>query len=286
MIHLLSKLILVCFILFCELFAGSNIEVTGSLKQNIPLSQAVLGSVHLSHKLKNTNAPVGKLTRSEWSCDFLTSYAAPDGRNAIQWVMPGGEVKRFKNRELKKSEPKILKEVWTPVKGKNTGDYIFLHLNGLRFEYKEGQLREVGTSDGKRYLFKTDGPRITSIRQDGSDVFLLSAKYNDLGKVTDLKIHELVWWFVYHPISGQLSQLFVATSDNPISFTYQKGLLTRIVYPDGSQENFQWQTDLEGYEKLSGLKLPDDPPSALLASDDHYQYIWGISQQEIQPGYS
>ena len=130
-------------------------------------------------------------------------------------------------------------------------------------------------------MFKTDGPRITSIRQEGSDVFLLTASYTDLGDLSWVIMGQLKWRFEYQPITGQLSKLFVATSERPISFSYQKGLLTQITYPDGTEENFLWRTEFKDYEKESGLKLPDEPPPALLASDDHFRYYWGISQQGI-----
>lgn len=87
------------------------------------LGQTPLGNVHLSHELK-TNPQVINQAQWSWTCEFLSSYVAPDGHNTIQWVMPSGEVKRFKNGKLKKSEPKSLKDEWTAVKGKAAGDYV------------------------------------------------------------------------------------------------------------------------------------------------------------------
>ena len=112
-------------------------------------------------------------------------------------------------------------------------------------------------------------------------MFLLTASYTDLGDLSEVVIGQLKWRFEYQPITGQLSKAFVATSKKLISFTYQKGLLTQITYPDGAEENFLWGTEFKDYEKESGLKLPDEPPPALLAADDHFRYYWGMSQQGI-----
>ena len=143
MSNFLPKTLLVYTIFTCGLLADSKIEVNGSLEKNLSLGQMALGIVTLSHELQT--APRGQ---SAWTCDFLTSYVVPEGRRGIQWVMLGGEIKRFKNRELQKSVPKQLKDEWTAVRGKTAGDVVFLHRKGMRFEYKEGQLREVSTPDG------------------------------------------------------------------------------------------------------------------------------------------
>lgn len=258
----------------------NKIGLNGTLHRSIPIGGLPFTPIDLQHRA-NTEGRGPHDVVSDWVVPALFTYAGPEGRRHVVWVRPGGTVERFTNRQVLRRAPDVLTETWTAVSDGAAGDYRFLGRDGSVYIYKQGQIQELHLPGGREYRFDTDGPRITRIRQSGTNTQLLRAGYNATGHLTDLHIGEVRHRFSYSRGESLLESWQVSTSEKPATFEYTDGLVTRIIFQDGSEENYHWRKDLRGYEAESGLGLPDPKPKALLVMDDHYRYFWGINQQGI-----
>jgi len=257
-----------------------NFSGKGTLHRSIPIGALPVGSIELQHRTNFEGRGPHNVV-SEWHVPALFSYAGPEGRRHVIWMRPGGTVERFTNRQVLRRAPDVLTEAWTAVSDGAAGDYRFLGRDGTVYIYKQGQIQELHLPGGREFRFDTDGPRITRIRQRGSNTPLLRAVYNNSGHLTDLQIGEVRHRFAYSRNTELLDAWRVSVSEKSTRFAYNDGLLTRISFPDGTVENYKWRKDLRGYEAETGLELPDPKPKALLAADDQFRYHWGISRQGV-----
>lgn len=277
--------IIVACAVMAVLSASAQMEVgslgaNGDLSREFVVANSILGPISLSHQMD----PKGRGTYSvvsTWNAPALFTYAGPDGRKHTFWVRPGGQAERFLNKDIEKRKPDDLIEDWTAVADGGQGDYTFYGRDGSIYVYKLGQLRELTLPDRREFRIETDGPRITQVRQRYGEVSLLEARYDDAGQLIELDVGQVEHRFKYDREPGLLEEWKVSTSERPTLFQYDEALLTKIIHPDGSEENFMWRKNLETYEAETGLDLPSPKPGALLVADDHYRYIWGINQKGI-----
>ena len=257
-----------------------SLDAGGGLARELSLARTALGSISLSHRT-DPNGRGSDSIVSEWTVPALFTFAGPEGRKQIVWVRPGGQAERFLKQGIAKRKPDVLIEDWTAVAGAGQGDYTFYGRDGAVYVYELGQLRELTLADGREFRIDSDGPRITQIRQRFGEVALLEAKYDDAGQLIQLTVGQVTHRFKYEREPGLLEAWQVSTSKYLTQFKYDAALLTKIIHPDGTEENFKWRKDLEYYEAETGLELPSPKPAALLVADDHYRYQWGINQKGI-----
>lgn len=238
--------------------------------------------IYLEHNI--SKYPFGEFERfSQWSVPQLTSYVAPIN-GGIFWLSPGGEEYFFKPNDptykILNYRPNKIKGSYVAVRGNNKKEPDRIYIiskDKFVYAYDKGILKNLEAPSGRRLYFKTNGIRITDIEQniDGEKYELLSAKYDQLNRLTSLKIGPFRHDFEYEGESEMLTSWRpFGLKERETLFTYKDGLLSAIIHPNTDKEDFTWITTLKDFE-LSGNRYLDNvkfKPVLLSDSDNIYNF--------------
>lgn len=241
--------------------------------------------IYLEHNI--SKYPFGEFERfSQWSVPQLTSYVAPIN-GGIFWLSPGGEEYFFKPNDptykILNYRPNKIKGSYVAVRGNNKKEPDRIYIiskDKFVYAYDKGILKNLEAPSGRRLYFKTNGIRITDIEQniDGEKYELLSAKYDQLNRLTSLKIGPFRHDFEYEGESEMLTSWRpFGLKERETLFTYKDGLLSAIIHPNTDKEDFTWITTLKDFE-LSGNRYLDNvkfKPVLLSDSDNIYNFAQG-----------
>lgn len=264
-----------------------SLGADGGLHRQLPVGQ-LRGSeefsfpITLQHRMQRNQG--GFSVVSEWYIPQLSSFVAPQGRNDIVWVEPGGAVHRFAKKNLQKRAKQPLPRGWTAVDEGNA-NYSFHSQDGWVYSYEKGLLKSLTAPSGRKMDFETDGGRITKISQksERQKMDLLSAKYDAEGKPTEITIGQTTHRFAYDKTTKLLGSWEASSRPkHPLLFQYEDRLLNAIRLPDGRIENYKWEKEraLLG-KQFKDLKIPRDAAPAILIADDDYLYRFGLNDNGI-----
>lgn len=238
--------------------------------------------IYLEHNI--SKYPFGEFERfSQWSVPQLTSYVAPIN-GGIFWLSPGGEEYFFKPNDptykILNYRPNKIKGSYVAVRGNNKKEPDRIYIiskDKFVYAYDKGILKNLEAPSGRRLYFKTNGIRITDIEQniDGEKYELLSAKYDQLNRLTSLKIGPFRHDFEYEGESEMMTSWRpFGLKERETLFTYKDGLLSAIIHPNTDKEDLTWITTLKDFE-LSGNRYLDNvkfKPVLLSDSDNIYNF--------------
>ena len=238
--------------------------------------------IYLEHNI--SKYPFGEFERfSQWSVPQLTSYVAPIN-GGIFWLSPGGEEYFFKSNDptykILSYRPNKIKGSYVAVRGNNKKEPDRIYIiskDKFVYAYDKGILKNLEAPSGRRLYFKTNGIRITDIEQniDGEKYELLSAKYDQLNRLTSIKIGPFRHDFEYEGESEMMTSWCpFGLKERETLFTYKDGLLSAIIHPNTDKEEFTWITTLKDFE-LSGNRYLDNvkfKPVLLSDSDNIYNF--------------
>ena len=238
--------------------------------------------IYLEHNI--SKYPFGEFERfSQWSVPQLTSYVAPIN-GGIFWLSPGGEEYFFKSNDptykILNYRPNKIKGSYVAVRGNNKKEPDRIYIiskDKFVYAYDKGILKNLEAPSGRRLYFKTNGIRITDIEQniDGEKYELLSAKYDQLNRLTSIKIGPFRHDFEYEGESEMMTSWRpFGLKERETLFIYKDGLLSAIIHPNTDKEDFTWITTLKDFE-LSGNRYLDNvkfKPVLLSDSDNIYNF--------------
>ena len=266
---------------------NSQLRIDGQLFKRLGLGM-LNGSpefkfpIYLEHNI--SKYPFGEFERfSQWSVPELTSYVAPIN-GGIFWLSPGGEEYFFKPNDptykILNYRPNKIKGSYVAVRGNNKKEPDRIYIiskDKFVYAYDKGILKNLEAPSGRRLYFKTNGIRITDIEQniDGEKYELLSAKYDQLNRLTSLKIGPFRHDFEYEGESEMMTSWRpFGLKERETLFTYKDGLLSAIIHPNTDKEDLTWITTLKDFE-LSGNRYLDNvkfKPVLLSDSDNIYNF--------------
>ncbi|MFD0894008.1 hypothetical protein ACFQ5Q_10265 [Luteolibacter ambystomatis] len=261
-----------------------SLDVDGRLRQKFELG-TLAGSpefafpIYLEHGFRAED-PV-----SEYKVPQLETYAAPEGRDQILWLEPGGLRHLFKKADVLKAVPDKQTAPWVAVEPE-PGVMVFRSDDGWTYHYSAGAIRSLKSPAGRELLFDTDGLQVTRIYQKtaGGDLTLLKARESELGQPETLTIGPDVHHFQYDPDTEHLrTWTSPRLGDKPVSFSYDKaGLLQAVVLPGGQKLAYAWDTRQNLQQKNKDLELPLEGPGVFLVRDTDYSFTFGLTRQGIR----
>lgn len=275
-----------------EVISNGHLRIDGELNFSIPLGQLIGGSPEFAFPITLTHEfskyPCGEYQFfSQWQVPQLVSYAMPHHSDVI-WVGPGGEEIHFKEKTpdapVYKVKPGRQTAQWAAVRGdqKSEPDRIYITgKDGWSYIYDKGILKYLQAPSGRRLFFKTDNINITAIEQeiDGKTVRLLSAEYDDIGRLKTLEIGPVSYTFEYDGDTEiLLSAKRFGSNDESIKFKYENGVFSSVSFPDGKRKNFSWIFNTKDWESPNGLFLDYTTVKRMLLSDGEYVYDYGYDK--------
>jgi YD repeat-containing protein len=265
-----------------SLFLGA-LDIDGGLRQRFELG-VLSGSPEFSLPIFLEHGFRPEESVSEYRIPQLETYVAPEGRDSIVWLEPGGIRHVFKEAKLVDKAPDRQKEPWVAVKA-GAGNHEFQSNDGWTYRYESGAIVSLKGPTGRVLRFDTDGLRIKRIFQEasGKQVNLLEVNENDLGQPVSLRIgpdlHSFNW-------SAETDQLLSWQSPrmgrHTVTFAYSsKGLVDAVALPGGDKLSYQWGGTDGAWQKDSGLELPKEQDRAFLVSDNDFKFQYGITKSGI-----
>lgn len=218
---------------------------------------------------------------SEYKIPQLESYVAPEGREEILWLEPGGTRHFFKTKDILSKAPDKQTEPWVALKV-DGGNYEFRSDDGWTYRYDSGSIVSLSAPTGRKLHFQTEGLRIRRIYQtaSGKEVNLLECKDNDLGQPESLQIGLEKHAFKFDPKSEHLLSWHTPDmGEKSVTFSYSaKGLLESITPPTGDKATYTWGGNDGAWQKDAGLELPKQENGAFLIADSDYKYTYGMNK--------
>ena len=265
-----------------SLFLGS-LAVDGGLRQRFELG-VLSGSpefpfpIYLEHGLRAED-PV-----TEYKIPQLETYVAPEGRDQILWLEPGGIRHLFKTTEVLAKAPEKQKEPWVAIKA-DAGNYDFRSDDGWVYRYESGSIASLTAPTGRKLYFQTEGLRIRRIFQEagGKEINLLESKDNDLGQPESLQIGPNTHVFHYSGKSEQLTSWHSPQMGrNSVTFSYSpKGLVETVTLPGDQKLTYAWGDRDGAWQKDSGFELPSKDNAAFLIAASDFKFQYGITKSGI-----
>lgn len=265
-----------------SLFLGS-LDIDGGLRQRFELG-VLSGSPEFSFPIFLEHGFKPEEPASEYRIPQLETYVAPEGRDSICWVEPGGIRHVFKHTELLGKAPVSQKEPWVAL-NVGSGNHEFRSSDGWTYRYEAGAIVSITAPTGRVLRFETDGLRIKRIFQEVGvkQINLIEITENDLGQPVTLGIGPNHHAFTWSAETDQLQEWRSSQmGDEKVSFAYSsKGLVSSVVLPGGDRLGYQWGGTDGAWQKGSGLELPGDQHRAFLIADGDFKFSYGISKSGI-----
>lgn len=265
-----------------SMFLGS-LDLDGGLRQRFKLG-VLAGSpefafpVYLEHSFRAED-PV-----TEYKIPQLETYVAPEGRDQILWLEPGGIRHLFKTAEILEKAPEKQNEPWVAIKA-DAGNYEFRSDDGWVYRYESGSIVSLTAPTGRKLRFQTEGLRIRRISQNagGKEIKLLESKDNDFGQPESLHIGPDTHTFQHSNESEQLTSWHTPQMGrNSVTFSYSpKGLVETVTLPGGQKLTYAWGGRDGAWQKDSGFELPPNDNGAFLIADSNFQFQYGITKSGI-----
>jgi YD repeat-containing protein len=265
-----------------SLFLGS-LDVEGGLRQRFQLG-FLSGSPEFSFPIYLEHGFRAEDAMTEYKIPQLETFVAPEGRDQILWLEPGGVRHLFKTTEILAKAPEKQKEPWVAIRA-GAGNYDFKSEDGWIYRYESGSIASLTAPTGRSLRFQTEGLRIRRIYQeaDGKEINLLESKDNELGQPESLQIGPANHVFQYSENSEQLiSWQSPQMGKNSVTFSYSpKGLIENVTLPSGDKLNYSWGGRDGDWQKESGFELPPKENAAFLIADNDFKFQYGISKTGI-----
>ena len=301
--YLKAQFILNTIILFTVSASASMWQAEGLHHHNINLQ----GSLYRVYTIGNLGAfdskefpiqlfhtlapyPLGSYkTFSKWEVPQLTTYVVPHGDNQMLWVSPGGREILFKRGEDGRSRivdslPSELPEGWTMRMRKESPRAEIHSDEGWVYVYQDGEIQTLELPSGRKLYFETELIQVKSIylQDGGKTTVLLNALYDELGRVSQVRVGPVRHAFAYEKDTELLVQwLPFASPGRATRFDYKHGLVSTITRPSKEKEIFEWQADVSKYASGKGLHFDRFESPAILLSDKDFSYRIGENQEGI-----
>jgi len=266
------------------------LDINGELRQRISLG-SLTGSPEFAFPFHLTHALRIDERASEYTVPQLTTYVAPEGREGMLWVEPGGKRHYFARADVLDALPSDLdalpEDRWTMV-SERIGDYLLVSRDGWRYAYRGGAIRTLTAPTGRVLAFETRGIRIVGITQrnpgDEEGVTLMKAEHDEAGLLQSLTLGPSTHRFAYDSDTEQMVRWMPATRpETPVTFRYREKLVTTIALPGGEELTYEWAD--QGDEKRvtgSDFELPEvEGRGAFLVADGDFRYRYGIARDGV-----
>lgn len=256
----------------------------GGLHQRFELG-VLAGSPEFAFPVFLEHGFLGEEGMTDYKGPQLESYVAPEGRDRIAWLEPGGILHAFEMNEiLDQVPPGKQLEPWVAVRV-GTGDYEFRSDDGWSYRYESGAIVSLAAPTGRVLRFETEGLRIKRIYQQIGDkqLRLLECEEDDFGRLLKLTIGPEIHQFKYSDETDQLLEWHaVGMGRNSATFSYTpQGLVGNVVLPGGKKLAFEWGGRDGSWQKDSGLKLPESGQGVFLIADNEFRYQYGITKAGV-----
>lgn len=235
-----------------------GVRIDGSLALSFDLGSLRLGSLadfpfHLDHRLETD---YGRATRSVWDIPELYGVIAPAGRDALRWRLFGlGEVIVPAVRPGPKYYPVGMGYL---MQRTANGDFSFRNALGWEWVYRDWTLVVGHGPNGLELEFQVQGGRISSMTAERFHIAAgnMEARYDELGRLSRLRIGVRVHEFEYEADSSRLCTWVANAENNPaiVRFTYTSELLSGVQEGSAALKTFGWIDLPEG--KQSDCKWP------------------------------
>lgn len=257
-----------------------SLDIDGGLRQRFELG-VLTGSPEFAFPLYLQHAFRSYETVAEYTIPQLETYVAPEGRDQILWLEPGGIRHLFKISEILDKAPEKQKEPWLAVHA-GAGNYDFHSDDGWIYSYEAGSISSLTAPTGRSLRFETEGLRISRIFQEagGKEINLLKSTENEIGLTASIQIGPDTHTFDYSEDTEQLiSWKSPQMGENSVTFTYSaKGLIETVTLPSQQKLTFQWGGSDGAWQKESGFELPEREDPAFLIADSDFKFQYGISK--------
>lgn len=219
-----------------------SLDGDGGLRQRFELG-VLSGSPEFSLPVFLEHGFRGDDPATEYKIPQLESYVAPEGRDQILWLEPGGTRHYFKSSEILAKAPEKQKAEWVATRP-SAGSYEFKSNDGWTYRYESGSICSLLAPTGRKLRFQTEGLRIRRIYQEagGKEFNLLESKDNDSGQPESLRIGPDVHEFRYDAATQQLVEWrSPRMGKRAVTFDYSKGgLIDTVTLPTQQKLTYTW----------------------------------------------
>lgn len=265
-----------------SLYLGS-LDVDGGLRQRFELG-VLSGSPEFSFPIYLEHGLQAEEAVTEYRIPQLETYVAPEGRDQILWLEPGGIRHLFKTSELLAKPPEKQTQPWVAIQA-DAGNHEFRSDDGWIYRYQSGSIASLTAPTGRQLRFETEGLRIRRIYQeaDGKQIDLLASKDNDLGQPETLQVGPNTHQFQYSEESWQLARWeSPQMGRNSVTFTYSpRGLVESVNLPGDRKLSYTWGGNEGAWQKDSGFELPATENHAFLIADSDFEFQYGTNKSGI-----